>query len=582
MGVEDTRLSDLLDLWEESQEKGDTVNLEELCQDSPDLLPELRRKVTALKAFNTKLESINEATDTSAGVVHEDVRFESCFNELRMHAQGGLGVVCIGEDRRLNRPAAVKFLRQGLLNDQYSKEAFFLEAEITSRLEHPGIVPIYGIGETDNGRSFYVMRYVQGKTLDEAIEDLHRNPEAFNEHSAKFRNLLTHFIAVCKTIAYAHSRGIIHRDIKPSNVMLGRYGETLLIDWGLAVPVTIEDHFRIKDERTLMPTGSSKVNPNSSNEVGTPAYMSPEQMAGGATPHPSSDVYALGATLYKLLTGQVPIDLPSMPEMRRAIIRGEYVPPSSYNPRAPKPLEAICMKSMSSDPDKRYTTAMMLSEEIERYMSDESVHAYDEPSSRKFSRWSRRHRRAVQVGLLSGLILLLLVLTFSIGIAGAYRKEQDAREKLSSALESMADAEVKAISLTLENQLQQRLLAVEEMARHPDLVSAVNKAYSTKETDKRLWKNVNTWLSHHHIKSKDNPAYSKSILFVCLNDGKGTQIGRSPYLDSKTSKPVYSYGRSYGHRQYFRGGKPTPHLILALSSQSAEPLSLLLLKVLIA
>ena len=163
------------------------------------------------------------------------------FRALRPHAQGGLGAVFVALDRELNREVALKQILDHHADDPVSRKRFLVEAEITGRLEHPGIVPVYGLGTYGDGRPYYAMRFVQGDSLKEAIERFHTDRALKNgpgRRSLELRKLLRRFIDVCNAIEYAHSRGVLHRDIKPANVILGKFGETLVVDWGLAKPLT--------------------------------------------------------------------------------------------------------------------------------------------------------------------------------------------------------------------------------------------------------------------------------------------------------------------------------------------------------
>src|SRR5262249_8616532 len=154
------------------------------------------------------------------------------------HASGGLGQVSVALDRELNREVALKAIRPEHADDPESRARFLLEAEVTGRLEHPGIVPVYGLGCDAVGRPFYAMRFVRGQSLKEAIEQFHEKEGGLErdrkQGSLRLRALLNRFVAVCNVVAYAQSRGVVHRDLKPSNILLGAYGETLVVDWGLA------------------------------------------------------------------------------------------------------------------------------------------------------------------------------------------------------------------------------------------------------------------------------------------------------------------------------------------------------------
>ena len=231
------------------------------------------------------------------------------YRILRLHARGGLGEVFVAEDTELGRSVALKEIQDRYADDAVSRGRFVREAEITGGLEHPGIVPVYGLGTYADGRPFYAMRFIKGDNLRDAIRRFHSGPRLPKFDSLDFRQLLRRFVDVCNAVAYAHSRGVLHRDLKPGNIMLGKYGETLVVDWGLAKPTgrTGSGHDR-SDEATLRPRSGGESSATVAGQAfGTPAYMSPEQAAGKLDElGPASDVYSLGATLYELLTGQVP------------------------------------------------------------------------------------------------------------------------------------------------------------------------------------------------------------------------------------------------------------------------------------
>jgi WD40 repeat protein len=297
------------------------------------------------------------------------------FLILRPHAKGGLGEVFVALDEELCREVALKEIQEQHAGNPESRARFLREAQITGRLEHPGVVPVYGLGWYSNGRPFYAMRLIQGGSLREAIRDLHQGDRPIRYSGAEslaVRDLLSRFVSVCKTVAYAHSRGVIHRDLKPGNIMLGRFGETLVVDWGLAKALAELDAVgpggreplrRLRPEQDFAETPAGAV-------LGTPAYMSPEQAAGRVElVGPASDIYSLGATLYAILTGQAPYgdaDHRLVLEQARA---GQWLPPRQVIARVPQALERICVKAMAFRPGDRHPTALALAADVERWLA---------------------------------------------------------------------------------------------------------------------------------------------------------------------------------------------------------------------
>jgi tetratricopeptide (TPR) repeat protein/tRNA A-37 threonylcarbamoyl transferase component Bud32 len=410
-------------------------------------------------------ESPAPATSTGTG---------ARYRPLRFHAKGGLGEVHVARDEELQRDVALKRLQQQFAADSESRRRFLREAEVTGRLEHPGIVPVYGMVQDADGQPCYAMRFIEGESLKDAIERFHKPGQrrrASDEQSQTLRRLLGRFVAVCNAISYGHSRGILHRDLKPGNIMLGKFGETLVVDWGLARPFTRSEAERASGEETLTPSVGTEGATQLGQAAGTPAYMSPEQAAGRwDVIGPASDVYSLGATLYALLTGQAPF-LGKAEEVLRQVERGEVIPPRKVNREVDASLEAVCLKAIAHRPADRYATAQELAADVEHWLADEPVSACHEPLSLLIARWGRRHKLIV-VGAVT--VLACAVLAVAIG---AYLISEQAlrREKSAKVAAEVQRHEAERARL----QEEQAKLAAEAQRREAD--QARRKAVAAQE-----------------------------------------------------------------------------------------------------
>ena len=356
------------------------------------------------------------APGVSASFAGPTARQADRFNVLRLHAKGGIGKVSVAQDTELNREVAFKELQQRFADDSDSRGRFLREAEITGNLEHPGIVPVYGRGKHPDGRPYYAMRLIQGEQLQDAADRFHQRDGSWSRRA--FRQLLAHFLDVCHVIEYAHSRHVLHRDIKPTNIMLGKFGETMVVDWGAAKAVNAEEDRDASAEPVLVPAADrDTAGTEMGSTIGTPAYMSPEQARGNLTEvGPASDVYNLGATLYYLLAGGAPIRGNDLTRIVRQVQTGDFPAPREVNPQIPGALNAICLKAMALEPTNRYESAALLADDVERYLADETTAVYLEPLLARWQRWMRRHpavtamvAATLVVGLASAITLMSIV-----------------------------------------------------------------------------------------------------------------------------------------------------------------------------
>jgi eukaryotic-like serine/threonine-protein kinase len=306
-------------------------------------------------------------------------------------ARGGMGVVYAAEDEKLQRRVALKVLDvPGTDGDLANR--LIREARVLAALEHPGIVPVHDVGTLADGRVFYTMKFVEGKRLDKYIETVASVPDR-----------LRLFLRICDAVAFAHARGVLHRDLKPANVMVGPFGEVLVMDWGLAKILrgNVSSNAREADPDITILEKPTQSNPADATEIyvvtghgtvmGTPGYMSPEQ-AHGDVDHldARSDIYSLGALLRFLLTGR--------PEAASF----------SSGPRLDKSLEAICTKSTAASPAERYANVQELALDVSRYLDGLAVGAHRESIFEKALRFYRRYSAAIL--LIAAYLLMRMIL----------------------------------------------------------------------------------------------------------------------------------------------------------------------------
>ena len=302
------------------------------------------------------------------------------YENIRLHATGGIGQVWLARDNHLSRDVALKELKPDQISSGAAQARFLREAQITGQLEHPGIVPVYELAQrTIDQQHFYTMRFVKGRTLNQATRAYQERRAAGQSDSLEFLSLLSALVAICNTVAYAHSRGVIHRDLKGQNVVLGKFGEVVLLDWGLAK--LLDTPGGEGDASTI---GSFREHPGTSGltvvgqALGTPAYMAPEQAAGRLDQIDArTDVYGLGAMLYEILTGQPPFFSSDTREVLRMVRETEPVPPSRHWPEVPPLLESACLRALSKDPARRFGTPTELADEVQKWQEVERKQAED-------------------------------------------------------------------------------------------------------------------------------------------------------------------------------------------------------------
>ncbi len=361
------------------------------------------------------------------------------FRILRPHAEGGLGKVSVAWDQELHREVAFKEIKLQYALEKNSRARFVVEAEVTGGLEHPGIVPVYGLGSYADGRPFYAMRFIKGDSLQQATEAFHKSPPASSyDQDLAFRNLIKRLIDVCNAMAYAHSRKVLHRDLKPGNIMLGKYGETLVVDWGLAKTQGMMEAsvHKAEGEQPVVPlTGSQSAPTIAGSLLGTAAYMSPEQAEGKIDLlGPACDIYSLGATLYHVLSGQAPLKGVKLVDLLKRVIAGDIPSAKSINARVPAALNAICRKAMSTKIEDRYASATDVAKDLEAWLADKPVTAFVEPWWVRARRWSRKHP-AVVSSVTAAAIMAAVGLSIGFIVVNGKNAELDAKNsELSNSL----------------------------------------------------------------------------------------------------------------------------------------------------
>lgn len=398
------------------------------------------------------------------------------FRILKHHAQGGLGVVYLAEDTQVRRQVAIKQIRDRHADVPAYREKFRFEAEVTGQLEHPGIVPIYALGDDESGRPYYAMRFIKGESLGAQIEAFHlgiaKNQLAMD--GPEFRQLMRRLIDVCEAVGYAHQRGVLHRDLKPGNIMLGKFGETLVVDWGLAKRVEVPSDLAVT---ITEPGNQSAPHPaagsGSDSEtkygsfLGTAAYASPEQLRGQLDRLcVASDVFSAGAILYQMIFGTTmtsgATDVASIlaRHQTRSVTEAYKAAPASL-----RAIAAICMKATAYEIADRYQSIPDLKDELLRWLDDQPLVALPDSMNMRLSRWVRRHRSTAFAVAASLLVLAISGVSVAV-VTSAYANSET---KLRLAAEESQTKELAARLAAQESQLR-----IEQSERDLTLRAAVS------------------------------------------------------------------------------------------------------------
>src|SRR5262245_6246528 len=350
----DEQLALLVSELTDRVQRGETIDLEIECRKHPQFETDLREVWGVIVVARTA-ESSSALVQPTMPVTNEfpsdSFQLPARLGDYELTdelGRGGMGVVYRASQVSLGREVAVKMILRGQFASRIDRERFEIEAQSAAKLDHPGIVPVYEVGEIDS-RPYFSMKYVAGVTLAQRLA-------AGPLPSREAARILA---AVARAIHFAHMRGVLHRDLKPSNILLDEQEQPHVTDFGLAKQIT--------DAETVTKTGIM---------LGTPAYVAPEQAVGARSQvGPRSDVYSLGVILYHMLTGRPPFQAATPAEMVMLVLEQDPVPPRMLNPKADRDLEMICLRCLQKPIDLRYASAAALADDLEAYLNDESISA---------------------------------------------------------------------------------------------------------------------------------------------------------------------------------------------------------------
>ena len=429
--------------------------------------------------------------------------------------RGGIGKVMVAFDHTIGREIALKELISSVedgripsVDKMRSDEARFLrEACVTGQLEHPGIVPVYEIGRKPDENRYYTMRLVRGVTLSRAIKDAGT--------LEKRLRLLPHFRDICNAIAYSHSRGVIHRDIKPENIMIGEFGETVVLDWGLAKVKGEDDAAagELREELNLLKVENIGMTVRG-KAIGTPAYMSPEQARGDISAiDERSDIYSLGAVLYEILTGEPPFNGKNVQETLENVKSALPVEITVYEPASPPDLCAVVEKTLTKDPSARYQSALEVAKEIENFMSGGKIAAYEYSSWEMFRRFVSKNK---SLSVLAAVLLAVLIFA-SAAVFVAYR-------------DSVGNERAAHLNLSLGYLEYAEKLLKEGMYSDSEIFAAAS-LYNSPFNPKSPWSYSDSYLTENIEESREHMLEIQSLLYLSRVYGNNAFKGNFASVD---------------------------------------------------
>ena len=416
------------------------------------------------KTQETNLDDLAEtkAQDNKLNAMQGLIESHDKYYLQKLLAKGGMAYVFRARDLNCQRSVALKMIMDKEGNEEEVTRRFIEEAQITSQLDHPAIVPIYELSRDAKGNPFYIMKLIKGRNLEELLKEIREgNKETIKQYSLV--RLLNIFSKICDAIAFAASKNIVHRDIKPENIMIGQYGEVFVMDWGIAKVLNSEDIKQMSNNTPLpqydpdfIKTISCDASVNVSSTfhgqiLGTPSFMAPEQVQPQHMPlTPRADIYALGGLLYTILTLAHPHEKDNLEKLFKEKLSGKIIPPhlriknAPHLPdkRVPYSLSAVVMKAMQTEPINRYASANELQDDVQHWLDGYATNAEGASQARLIQLLFMRHRR-----LSLTLVTLLIVAAFAM-----YQNHT----RLEIALEEQEEASI--LASNTENQYRDQSL----------------------------------------------------------------------------------------------------------------------------